>query len=198
MPGQTYNPPLFPTTTMPMPLLERIAAVIDALSEWTGRLIAWLTLAMVLVTCAVVVLRYAFNLGWIALQESITYLHALVFMLGAAYTLRHDGHVRVDIFYRRLSPRGQAWVDLLGSLLLLLPVCVFILWISWDYVAASWSLLEGSRDAGGLPLVYLLKSVIPLMALLLLIQGLGQALRSLLVLRGHPEDAPAHDAEVEV
>lgn len=181
-----------------MPLLERIAAVIDALSEWTGRLIAWLTLAMVLVTFTVVVLRYAFNLGWIALQESITYLHALVFMLGAAYTLRHDGHVRVDIFYRRLSPRGQAWIDLLGSLLLLLPVCAFILWISWDYVAVSWSLREGSRDAGGLPLVYLLKSVIPLMALLLLFQGLGQALRSLLVLLGHPAEAPAHDAEVEV
>jgi TRAP-type mannitol/chloroaromatic compound transport system permease small subunit len=178
--------------------LERIAAFIDGLSEWTGRLVAWLTLAMVLVTCAVVLLRYAFNLGWIAVQESITYLHALVFMLGAAYTLRHDGHVRVDIFYRRLSPRGQAWVDLLGALLLLLPVCVFTLWISWDYVAASWSLREGSRDAGGLPLVYLLKGVIPAMALLLTLQGISQALRSLLVLLGHMEDAPAHDAKVEV
>lgn len=181
-----------------MPQLERIAAFIDGLAEWTGRLVAWLTLAMVLVTCAVVLLRYAFNLGWIALQESITYLHAMVFMLGAAYTLRHDGHVRVDIFYRRLSPRGQAWVDLLGALLLLLPVCLFILWVSWDYVAASWSLREGSRDAGGLPLVYLLKSVIPLMALLLLVQGTGQALRSLLVLLGRPEAAPAHAAKVEI
>jgi len=181
-----------------MPQLERIAAFIDGLSDWTGRAVAWLTLGMVLVTCAVVLLRYAFNLGWIALQESITYLHALVFMLGAAYTLRHDGHVRVDIFYRKLSPRGQAWIDLCGSLLLLLPVCVFILWVSWEYVAASWSLLEGSRDTGGLPLVFLLKSVIPAMALLLLLQGLAQALRCLLVLLGHPEDAPAHDAEVEV
>ncbi|PKM42702.1 MAG: C4-dicarboxylate ABC transporter permease [Gammaproteobacteria bacterium HGW-Gammaproteobacteria-1] len=178
--------------------LEQIAAFIDGLNEWTGRLVAWLTLAMVLVTGAVVLLRYAFDLGWIAVQESITYLHALVFMLGAAYTLRHDGHVRVDIFYRRLAPRGQAWVDLLGALLLLLPVCVFILWISWDYVAASWSLWEGSRDAGGLPLVYLLKGIIPAMALLLLLQGVSQALRSLLVLLGHAEDAPAHDAKVEV
>lgn len=178
--------------------LERIAVFIDALSEWTGRAVAWLTLAMVLVTCVVVVLRYAFNLGWIAVQEAITYLHAVVFMLGAAYTLRHDGHVRVDIFYRRFSPRGQAWVDLLGTLLLLTPVCVFILWVSWDYVAASWSLREGSRDTGGLPLVYLLKSVIPLMALLLLVQGFAQALRSLLVLLGHPDDAPAHDAKVEL
>ncbi len=178
--------------------LEQIAAVIDGLNEWTGRLVAWLTLAMVLVTCAVVLLRYAFDLGWIAVQESITYLHAVVFMLGAAYTLRHDGHVRVDIFYRRFSPRGQAWVDLFGALLLLLPVCIFILWISWEYVAASWALYEGSRDAGGLPLVYLLKSVIPLMALLLLLQGISQMLRSLLVLLGHPEDAPAHDARVEL
>jgi len=178
--------------------LERIAGFIDGLNEWTGRLIAWLTLAMVLITCTVVVLRYAFDLGWIAMQESVTYLHALVFMLGAAYTLKHDGHVRVDILYRKLSPRGQAWVDLLGALLLLLPVCGFIFWVSWDYVAASWSLLEGSRDAGGLPLVYLLKSAIPAMAALLILQGIAQALRNLLVILGHQEDAPAHDAEVEV
>lgn len=178
--------------------LERIAGFIDGLNEWTGRLIAWLTLAMVLITCTVVVLRYVFDLGWIAMQESVTYLHALVFMLGAAYTLKHDGHVRVDILYRKLSPRGQAWVDLLGALLLLLPVCGFIFWVSWDYVAASWSLLEGSRDAGGLPLVYLLKSAIPAMAALLILQGIAQALRNLLVILGHSEDAPAHDAEVEV
>jgi len=178
--------------------LERIAGLIDTLNEWTGRAVAWLTLAMVLVTCVVVALRYAFNTGSIALQESITYLHAVVFMLGAAYTLRHDGHVRVDIFYRKFSARGRAWVDLLGSLLLLLPVCSFILWVSWDYVAASWALLEGSQEVGGLPLVYLLKSVIPAMAILMILQGFAQALRSVLVLLGHPEDAPRHDAEVEV
>ena len=178
--------------------LERIAGWIDSLNEWVGRAVAWLTLAMVLVTCVVVTLRYAFNSGSIALQESITYLHAFVFMLGAAYTLRHDGHVRVDIFYRKFGPRGQAWVDLFGALLLLLPVCGFILWVSWDYVASSWALLEGSQEVGGLPLVFILKSVIPAMALLMILQGISQALRSLLVLLGHAEDAPAHDAEVEV
>ena len=181
-----------------MKTLARLAGRLDQLSEWSGRGIAWLTLGMVIVTFAVVVLRYLFNIGWIAMQESVTYMHALVFMLGAAYTLRHDGHVRVDIFYQKFSPRGRAWVDLLGTLLLLLPVTLFIAWISWEYVASSWELQEGSRETGGLPGVYLLKSAIPLMAVLLVLQGASLALRSLLVLLGHEEDAPAHDASTEV
>ncbi len=164
--------------------MDRISQLIDQLSDWTGRLIAWLALAMVAVTFTVVVLRYLFDSGSIALQESITYMHALLFMLGAAYTLRHDGHVRVDIFYRKFGPRGRAWVDLLGVLFLLIPVTGFIAWISWDYVAASWALHEGSREAGGLPGVYLLKSVIPLMALLLLLQGVAMGLRALSVISG--------------
>ncbi|MGM0595080.1 MAG: TRAP transporter small permease subunit [Pseudomonadota bacterium] len=178
--------------------LARIAHRIDQFSDWTGRLLAWLTLAMVLITFTVVVLRYLFDSGWIALQESITYMHALVFMLGAAYTLRHDGHVRVDIFYQRFGERGRAWVDLLGTLLLLLPVCAFIAWASWDYVSNAWELREGSREAGGLPGVYLLKTAIPLMALLLLLQGCALALRSALVLLGHSEAAPAHTGPDEV
>lgn len=181
-----------------MSKLALITRRIDQFSEWTGRLIAWLTLGMVAVTFAVVLLRYLFNTGWIAMQESITYMHALVFMLGAAYTLRHDGHVRVDIFYQKFTPRGRAWVDLLGTLLLLLPVTVFITWISWEYVSTAWTLKEGSRETGGLPWVYLLKATIPLMALLLLLQGVSLALRSLRVLLGHEEDAPAHDASTEV
>jgi len=181
-----------------MDTLARIARLIDQLSEWTGRAIAWLTLGMVLVTFAVVLLRYLFNTGWIAMQESITYMHALVFMLGAAYTLSHDGHVRVDIFYQKFGPKGRAWVDLLGTLLLLLPVTVFIAWVSWEYVAASWELKEGSREAGGLPWVYLLKTAIPLMAVLMLLQGVSLALRAVLVLQGHTEAAPAHDADTEV
>ncbi len=181
-----------------MERLARLARRLDQLSEWTGRGIAWLTLGMVLVTFAVVVLRYLFNIGWIAMQESVTYMHALVFMLGAAYTLRHDGHVRVDIFYQKFSPRGRAWVDLLGTLLLLIPVTVFITWISWEYVASSWELREGSRETGGLPWVYLLKTAIPLMAILMLLQGLSLGLRSLLVLLGHEEDAPSHDPSTEV
>ncbi len=174
-----------------MNFLHHLAKKIDALNEALGRLISWLTLGMVIITFAVVVLRYAFNLGWIAMQESVTYLHALVFMLGAAYTLKHDGHVRVDIFYGKLGPRGRAWVDLAGAVLLLLPVAGFILWISWEYVAASWRLLEGSREQGGLPMVFLLKSAIPALSFLLILQGISQAIHSLLSITGHDaETAP--------
>ena len=160
--------------------IEKLAQLPDQMNDYVGRSVAWLTLVMVLVTFVVVVLRYLFNIGWIAMQESIVYMHALVFMLGASYTLRHDGHVRVDIIYNRLGLRGRAWVELLGNLLLLMPVTLFIIWVSWDYVASSWSLLEGSREAGGLPGVFLLKTTIPLMGLLLLLQGVANALRALL------------------
>lgn len=164
--------------------MENISHTIDLINERIGRIVAWLSLAMVLTTFCVVVLRYLFNLGSIALQEAITYMHATLFMLGAAYTLRHEGHVRVDIFYNRFSARGRAWVDLLGVVTLLLPVSLFLVWVSWDYVSSSWALHEGSREAGGLPGVFLLKSVIPLMALLLVLQGIGMGLRALCVIRG--------------
>ena len=159
-----------------------LANALDGLSERVGRAVAWLTLGMVLVTFAVVILRYAFDLGWIAMQESATYMHGLVFMLGAAYTLKHNGHVRVDIFYRKLGPRGRCLVDLLGALLLLIPTCLFIAWVGWDYVLSSWEVLEGSREAGGLPAVFLLKSLILVMPLLLLLQAVAGALRDLLCL----------------
>jgi TRAP-type mannitol/chloroaromatic compound transport system permease small subunit len=169
--------------------VNTLARLLDAISDLTGRAIAWLTAVMVLTTFLVVLLRYVFDWGAIALQESVTYMHALVFMLGAAYTLRHDGHVRVDIFYRRLGPRGRAVVNLLGSLLLLMPVSLYILIESWPYVSASWAVLEGSREAGGLPGVYLLKTLMLLMPVLLLLQGLADGLRGLLLLRDGGSDA---------
>ena len=172
--------------------LQQLATRLDSLADATGRGIAWLVLAMVLITFGVVVLRYLFNSGSIALQESISYLHAAVFMLGAAYTLRHDGHVRVDIFYQKCPPVTRAWIDLLGTVLLLFPVCGFIFFSSLDYVAASWSIHEGSREAGGLDGVFLLKAVIPVKALLLILQGCSMILRSLLIIGGHPP-APTTD-----
>ncbi len=175
------------------PLLQAIADTLDRIAETTGRIIAWLTLAMVLTTATIVMLRYLFNSGSIALQESVSYMHATVFMLGAAYTLKHDGHVRVDIIYQKLSARGRAWIDLLGTLLLLFPVCLFMLYTSMDYVTAAWTIHEGSREAGGLDGVYLLKSAIPVMALLLLLQGCSLLLRNLLVVARwpplHPQDS---------
>ncbi len=158
-------------------LLERFVGVV-------GEAVSWLTLAMVLVTFAVVVLRYLFDTGWIAMQESVTFMHALVFMLGAAYTLRHEAHVRVDIFYRRHGPQGQALINLFGTVLLLLPLSVFVFWISWQYVADAWAVREGSREAGGLPGVYLLKSLLLVMPGLLILQGVAGALRALLVVTG--------------
>ena len=175
------------------PGLVRFAQRLGLLSEWSGQLIAWLTLAMVIVTFAIVVLRYGFETGWIAMQESVTYMHALVFLIGIAYTLKHDGHVRVDIFYNKMSERGKAWVNLSGTLLLLFPVTIFIAWISWDYVFASWQFKEQSGEAGGLPWVYLLKSSILLMTLLLLIQGISQFLLNLLYLL-HPQSTSGQEA----
>jgi TRAP-type mannitol/chloroaromatic compound transport system permease small subunit len=167
--------------------MKRLAEQLERLADVTGRAIAWLTAGMVVVTFVVVVLRYAFDWGSIAMQESVSYMHALVFMLGAAYTLGRDGHVRVDIFYRRLGPRGQAWVNLLGTVLLLLPVCLYIALDSWEYVTSSWAVLEGSREAGGLPGVFLLKTLLLVMPVLLVLQGLADGLRALLVLRGDTE-----------
>lgn len=158
---------------------------LEQTSELSGRLISWLTLFIVLVTFTVVVLRYVFDFGSIALQESITYLHAFVFMLGAAYTLKHEGHVRVDVFYRKMSTVKKAWVDLLGTLFLLYPVCLFIFIVSWDYVATSWSMFEQSREAGGLAYVYILKTALLLMPLLLILQGTALALKSLIIIKNN-------------
>ena len=165
-------------------LLNKLSATIDRSNDVIGRSIAWLTLVMVLTQFTVVVLRYLFNIGWIAMQESIIYMHAFVFLIGAAYTLHHDAHVRVDIFYHRMSTRGKAWVDLLGSVFLLLPVCIFIFVMSWDYVAQSWTLLEDSREAGGLPGVFLLKTSMLLMPVLLGLQGLAMILKNLVIISG--------------
>jgi TRAP-type mannitol/chloroaromatic compound transport system permease small subunit len=168
--------------------MKKTIQLIDRINDVIGRSISWLTLEMVVVTFLVVVLRYVFSIGWIAMQESVIYLHSMVFMLGAAYTLKQNAHVRVDIFYEKLSPRNRAWIDLLGSILLLVPFCIFIMVISWNYVGLSWSLLEGSREAGGLPAVFLLKTLIPVMAGLVMLQGIAQGLRSILILRGDTAD----------
>lgn len=161
-----------------------LAEGVDSLIRRIGEAVSWLSVLMVLVTFAVVVLRYAFDLGWIALQESVTYMHGALFMLGIAYTLGSDGHVRVDILYQGLSRRARAWIDLGGTLLLLVPVCLLILWAAWGYVMDSWRVLEASRESGGLPGVYALKTLILIMPLLLLVQGLAIALRNGLYLAG--------------
>jgi len=161
------------------------AKLIDQINIRIGRAVAWLTLAMVFVTFFIVALRRVFDSGWIWLQESVTWMHAAVFMLAAAYTLARDEHVRVDIFYRDFSPRKKAIVDAVGSLCLLGPVAAFLAWSSWGYVAASWAIRESSREAGGLvfPMVPLLKTFIPLMAVMLLLQAIGILFRAVMDIR---------------
>ena len=161
------------------------SGTIDRISEWTGRTAAWMTLAMILVTFVIVVMRYVFSFGLIWMQEAVTWMHAVVFMAGAAYTLRHEEHVRVDVFYRRMTATRRAWVDLVGVLVFLLPVCAFLLWTSWDFVTASWAMRESSRESGGLPYPFipLLKSVLLLMPVTVAMQGLSMALKSLQTLR---------------
>jgi len=158
---------------------------IDKISIATGHAAAWLTLAMVLVTFLIVVLRYVFDTGAIWMQESLTWMHAAVFMLGAAYTLQDDAHVRVDIFYRDMSARHKAWVDALGVLVFLFPLCGFFIYESVNYVAAAWKISEVSRDAGGLPYpaIPLLKSILLLMPAAVMLQGLSMLLRSIQTIR---------------
>ncbi|MGI9286531.1 MAG: TRAP transporter small permease subunit [Pseudomonadales bacterium] len=161
-------------------ILVKTLHSIDRFTQVCGRGLAWLLYAMMLITCAVVTLRYGFSIGSIALQESVIYLHGLVFMLGAAYALQRDAHVRVDIFYRNFSPRRKALVNLLGTLVFLLPVCVFIIYVSWNYVDSAWSIRETSVESQGIAAVFLLKTLIPLMAVLLLVQAVAEIIRNAL------------------
>ena len=158
--------------------MKQCVYLIDEFTERLGRLLAWLIPLMMLGTAAVVIMRYGFGQGMTALQESVTYLHGTVFMLGAAYTLKHGGHVRVDIFYHRISPRSKAWVDSIGSIVFLLPLCGLILITSWEFTANAWVIREASVEPGGLPFVYLLKSLLPLMAINLALQGVAELLRN--------------------
>jgi TRAP-type mannitol/chloroaromatic compound transport system permease small subunit len=165
-------------TALALPLADRI----DRLNTAMGRAASGCALAIVLIGFAVVLMRYVLALGSIWLQESILYAHAALFLLAAAWTLKEGGHVRVDVFYADASPRAKALVDLLGAALLLLPFCAAILYFSVPYVARSFAILERSREASGLPLVFLLKSLIPLFALTLALQGVAQMIRALAVL----------------
>lgn len=159
--------------------VQRIAGFIDGLNQRVGRAVAWGTLFMVLTTAAVVLLRHVFNIGWIWLQELSVYLHALVFLLGAAYALSCDEHVRVDVFYRGMQPGGRRWVDTLGTLFLLLPTVGFIFWTSCSYVLRSWAERESSHETGGLiyPFPSMLKTSILVACILLCLQGVAIVLR---------------------
>ncbi len=164
---------------------ESAAHLLDRISIIAGQAFSWLTLIMVITTFVIVVMRYVFDAGLIWLQESVIWMHALVFMMGAAYTLQQEDHVRVDIFYRELSVTGRAWIDIAGSVLFLLPLCGFLAYQAYDFVAISWSLHEASRESGGLPypLVPMLKSILLLMPIAVTLQGVSLILRSIAIIR---------------
>jgi len=159
--------------------------LIDRFNHATGKLVAWLTLLMVVVMCIIVVMRYVFDAGLIWLQESVIWMHATVFMVGAAYTLLHEEHVRIDVFYREMSERRRAWIDLIGVVVFLLPFCGLLGVTSYDFAAVSWSIHEASRESGGLPfpLVPILKSVLVAMPVAVGLQGLSLLLRSAATIR---------------
>ena len=164
--------------------LAEIADRIDRLTAAIGRTVMWRGLAMVVLQVMVVLMRYVLGVGSIWLSEAIVYAHATLFMGASAWTLQQGGHVRVDIFYAEASPRSRAVVDLLGAIVLLLPFCGVLAWFALPYVGRSWAILERSREASGLPLVFLLKTLIPVFAVLLGLQGIAQAIRAALVLTG--------------
>ena len=158
--------------------------IVDQISEYTGRVISWLAVFMACLLFLVVILRYGFNFGWIWMQEIVTYSHAIFFMMAAAFTLKEDGHVRIDVIYRTASPKYKLRLNQIGSIIFLLPTCSFIFYFSFGYVIDSWSYLESSRESGGLPIVFILKSVILLFSFSLLLQCLAEITRNTIKLRG--------------
>lgn len=177
-------------------MLKAIVQTIDRLNERVGRAVSWLAVLMVFTTFIVAMLRYGFSLGWVGLQESYVWMHGIIFMVASGYTLQHDGHVRIDLIYGRVNARTKAWINLLGVFLLLLPMLAVVWWAAYPYVQLSWERLETSREAGGLPGLFLLKSSMLIFVLLLALQGIALAIRSLMVLRGDPElGLTQHDVE---
>ena len=167
-----------------MKFLLKIAKGIDVLNEWVGRGVAWVTLGLVLVIFVDVVMRYLFRTSYVFTQELEWHLFAFIFLIGAGYTLLHDGHVRVDVLYQRLGTKGKAWINLVGVLLFLFPGCIMIIVTSFKFVYTSWAIMEGSPDPGGVPFRFIVKGTIPVGFGLLLLQGTSLGIHSLLQILG--------------
>jgi len=175
-----------------MYLLQDLARKIDAFNEAVGKMVSWLNVLLVLLICTDVAMRYLLNISFASLFELEWYMFAVVFLLGAGYTLKHDKHVRVDVFYTRLGANKKAWINLLGVLLFLLPVCFVFIKTSLLFVYNSWIIGESSPDPGGLPARYIIKAAIPIGFSLLLLQGLSLGVHSLLQITGH-QKSQAHE-----
>jgi TRAP-type mannitol/chloroaromatic compound transport system permease small subunit len=180
-----------------MKFLKLVCHWIDTLNEWVGRGVAWTTFLVVLVVFVDVVMRYAFKTSFVFTQELEWHLFAFIFLMGAGYTLMKDGHVRVDIIYQRMTPKAQAWVNLLGVLFFLLPGCYMIIATSLNFVASSWAVMEGSPDPGGIPYRFIIKAAIPAGFVLITLQGISLGLRSLLVILDKDIEKESKTAHLE-
>jgi TRAP-type mannitol/chloroaromatic compound transport system permease small subunit len=167
-----------------MNILKSLSHWIDEINERVGRLVAWVSLGLVVVIFADVVMRYLFNNSYVFTQELEWHLFAFIFLIGAGYTLLHDGHVRVDIIYQRLGLKGRAWINLGGVLLFLIPGCTMVIITSWKFMLNSYAILEGSPDPGGIPWRFIVKGFIPAGFFLLLLQGISLGIHSLLQILG--------------
>ncbi len=167
-----------------MNVIKRLCQGIDSLNEWVGRGVAWVTTGLVLVVFVDVVMRYLFNTSYVFTQELEWHVFAFIFLMGAGYTLLHDGHVRVDIIYQRLGPKGRAWINFIGVFFFMLPGCLMVILTSWKFAYNSWAIMEGSPDPGGIPFRFLIKGTITVGFVLLFLQGLSLGLHSVLKLFG--------------
>ena len=180
-----------------MIVLKSIIKVIDAFSQKTGVWVSWLTTLLVVTVFYDVIMRYVFKNGSIAVQEMEWHIFSVIFLLGAAFTLKHDGHVRVDIIYTRLGSKTKAWVDFIGTFIFLIPFALMIIYSTKPFIMASWAVKEISPDPGGLPFRYVLKAMIPIGFLFLIVQGVAQALKSLLVILGEEDSEMKRGASPE-
>lgn len=161
--------------------ITKLPQLISACSEWSGKFVSWLVLVLVLLVSYDVSMRYLFSSGSIALQEMEWHLFAIIFLMGAAYTFKHDDHVRLDLFYQShfMNDYRRAWINLIGGIFMLMPFCLLIIYCAWPFVSLSYTSIEGSPDPGGLPYRWLLKIMIPASFTLLSLQGLGDILKNL-------------------
>lgn len=173
-----------------MSLTESIITTIEWINEAIGRVVSWLALSLVFTTCAVAVLRYGFSIGWVWMQELYIWMHAIIFLCAAGYTLLHEGHVRIDVIYGPASVKTKAWINILGTIFFLFPMLVVIFAVAFPYVELSWSRFESSQEAGGLPGLFILKSFMLVYVAVLALQGVALILRSILVLKGNAEWVP--------
>lgn len=171
-----------------MGILNGIVRIIDRINTWVGKAAGYIALLMVIIVTTDVIMRYAFDTTFVAVQELEWHLFGVLFLMGAGYTLMVDGHVRVDLFYQRLSPKGKAWINLIGVLFFLLPGCYLVLETSIQFFEMSYRINEGSPDPGGLPARWALKFFIPLGFSLVTIQGVSMGIKAFLTLIGKPYD----------